>query len=98
MSDEIEDVSRSAESDLLPKADTLVTQLNQSLGELDITLNQANKLLTRLNDNQTIAGRVFNDPELSAQLDTTLFNLNKTLEQIHSKRVIIGISRKKEKR
>ncbi|MEZ4849326.1 MAG: MlaD family protein [Bacteroidia bacterium] len=96
--DDFESVSRSAESDLLPKADTLVTQLNQSLGELDITLNQANKLLTKLNDNQTIAGRVFNDPELSAQLDTTLFNLNKTLEQIHSKRVIIGISRKKEKR
>ncbi|MEZ4774662.1 MAG: MlaD family protein [Bacteroidia bacterium] len=92
---QLEAVSRSAESTLVPRADSLLGQMETTLNNLNKTMSAVNGVMEGLNDDNSIAGRVLSDPKLSAQLDTTLYNLNKVLEQIHSKRVIVGLRRKK---
>lgn len=92
---QLEEVSRSAESSLVPRADSLLGQMEVTLKNLNQTMVSVNTVMEGLNNDNSIAGRVLNDPGLSAQLDTTLYNLNKVLEQIHSQRVIVGMRRKK---
>ncbi|MEZ4826723.1 MAG: MlaD family protein [Bacteroidia bacterium] len=93
--DEAEKITRSAEFSLIPRADSLVGQLESTLRSLDKTITSVNAVMDKLEEKDNVGGRIFNDPGLSAQLDTTLYNLNKVLEQIHSKRVIVGMKRKK---
>ncbi|MDX2250427.1 MAG: MlaD family protein [Bacteroidia bacterium] len=93
--EQIQGVSRSAETALVPRADSLLSQMETTLENLNQMMTAANGLMENFSDKDNIAGRVLTDPNLSAQLDTTLYNLNKVLEQIHSQRVIVGMRRKK---
>ena len=85
-----------AESDLLPQAEELFVQTEQTLSEVQILLGEAQILLDQAQDTSALVGRMLQDPNLSIALDSTLYHLTKTLKQIHEKRVIVGIRRKKE--
>lgn len=94
---EISDLSNRISNQTLPKSDTLFGQVTGTLEELDKTLYETQSLIKKLQTPNSVAGRLFSDPVLASQLDTTLSNLNKALEQIHSEKVIVGLKRKKEK-
>lgn len=64
--------------------------------DLKVSVKSLNELTASLNNSQTLAGRLISDDLLSRRLDTTIYNLNKTLELIHSQKVIVGFRRKKK--
>lgn len=83
------------ETGILPEVDTLLSSSAVSLDQVQEVLTQVDQLMTRLESTDNLAGRLFSDPSLSLKVDTTIYHLNKTLEMIHSKRVIVGFQRKK---
>ncbi|MEM6805483.1 MAG: hypothetical protein AAF696_29060, partial [Bacteroidota bacterium] len=92
------DMMERIESKSLPKLEESFEKLPELLEGADIATERLNSLLEQSQGSNSLAQRLFTDEDLSRQLDTTLFNLNKTLEQIHSKRVIVGLKRKKKDR
>ncbi|MDW3647342.1 MAG: MlaD family protein [Bacteroidia bacterium] len=90
------EMTQRIEDESLPKIEQSLNDLPELMEGVQHSLNQVNDLMGKLNNENSIVGRILTDEELSRQLDTTLFNLNKTLEQIHSKRVIVGLKRKKK--
>ena len=77
-------------SHTLVQSQALIQRLNQQMDHLE-------KLLTQVENSESLLNRLVYDSTLSRQVDTTLYNLNKTLEQIHSKKVIVGLNRKRQK-
>lgn len=93
---QLEGVSRSAgESSIIPRADSLLGQMTGTLNNLNQTMISVNSLMKRLENDEGLAGRLLDDPALSAKFDSTLDNLNRTLNVINNKRVIVGLKRKK---
>jgi len=90
------EMTQRIEEESLPKIEESLNDLPELMDGVKNSLDQVNNLMGKLNNENSIMGRILTDEELSRQLDTTLFNLNKTLEQIHSKRVIVGLKRKKK--
>lgn len=84
------------ENNSLPKLEEGFEKLPGLLEEAGKAMQELNSLLEQSQGSNSLAQRLFTDEDLSRKLDTTLFNLNKTLEQIHSKRVIVGLKRKKK--
>lgn len=80
----------------LDKIEESLADLPVLMDDLKGSLQSLNEISNKLNDSQTLAGRLLSDEALSKSLDTTLYNLNKTLELIHSKKVIVGLRRKKK--
>lgn len=98
---------------LIEHADKLMARIDQnSLGPVEESLKEMpelieslklgignlNKISHQLSDTRSLAGRLMTDEKLSRSLDTTLHNLNKTLELIHSKKVIVGFRKKRKDR
>lgn len=80
-----------------PRTDTLLTNLNSTLQRLDALSRQAELVMEQVQDEETLAGRLLTDPSLSQQLDSTLYQLNATLELIRKDKIIVGFwERKKE--
>ncbi|MEO1414350.1 MAG: MlaD family protein [Bacteroidota bacterium] len=77
-------------SHTLVQSQELIQRLNHQMDHLE-------KLLTQVENSESLLNRLVYDSTLSRQVDTTLYNLNKTLEQIHSKKVIVGLNRKRQK-
>ncbi|MEM6805192.1 MAG: MlaD family protein [Bacteroidota bacterium] len=92
------DMMERIESKSLPKLEESFEKLPELLEGADKTMGQLNALLEQSQGSNSLAQRLFTDEDLSRKLDTTLFNLNKTLEQIHSIRVIVGLKMKKKDR
>lgn len=90
------EISQRFEEESLPKIEESLSDLPELMEGVKNSLDQVNDLMGKLSNEKSIVGRIMTDEELSRQLDTTLYNLNKTLEQIHSKRVIVGLKRKKK--
>ncbi|MEM7373554.1 MAG: MlaD family protein [Bacteroidota bacterium] len=80
---------------LLPKAHTLIQESERALGSVQSSLSQLERLLSQLESQENLAGRAIFDPALSQKVDSVIYHLNKTLEQIHSQKVIVGFKRKK---
>jgi len=55
---------------------------------------EAESLIKKLENPQTFAGKALNDPAFAARVDSTLWHLNRTLGQIHDRKVIVGLRRK----
>ena len=85
------------EESFLPKTDTLLLTTETLLQQAGTSLDEVNQLLTALESEESILGRALYDSDLSRQVDSTLYHLNKTLEQIHSQKVYVGLRRKKNR-
>lgn len=79
-----------------PRTDTLLTGLNYTLQRVDDLSRQAALIMEQIQDEETLAGRLLTDPELSTQLDSTLKALNLTLQQINDDKFIVGFRRKNQ--
>ncbi len=92
----LDGLSAKVEEQSLPAADSLLGQASNSLRRLDTLSLAMQDLLQQVQDPETLPGRLLTDPAFAAQLDTTLQNLNRALEVIHSEKVIIGLIRAKK--
>lgn len=91
---EAEGLLEKVDQGLLPKADSLMAEIPQSLALLNQSLESLNTLLSPQQEQPTMLNRLMYDPGLSEAVDSTLYHLNKTLEQIHNQKVIVGFRRK----
>ncbi len=91
----VEFVADSLNSAIGPRTDSLLNNLNHTLVRVDHLASMAEDIAQQLRNEESLAGRLISDPELSRQLDSTLYHLNETLKQIHREKVIVGFRKKK---
>ncbi len=60
----------------------LVQQLHRSLQRFDTTLSEIRPLLRQLQSDQTLVGRLLQDPQFNQQIDTVLQTLGQLLQQV----------------
>jgi ABC-type transporter Mla subunit MlaD len=93
----IDTLTRQAEAEALPRADTLLTQLSETLALVNGLASDAQRLAKLLDNEETLIGQVLHDPTLPGQVDTLLNNLNATLKQIQDRKIIVGFRLKQKK-
>lgn len=76
----------------LPQADSLFSQLYATLDQADGMLTDAEDMLQNLKNKNTALGYLINDQEGGMLLDSTLQNLNRTLDHIRRKKIHVGMS------
>ncbi|GAB4416743.1 MAG: hypothetical protein OHK0039_26340 [Bacteroidia bacterium] len=83
-------------ADLRPQVDTLLRQGGDMMVRVDGLMMQGGQVMDQLSDSSVLAGRLLYDRALSRSLDTTIYELNKTLEMINNRKFIVGFRRKPE--
>lgn len=76
----------------LPQADTLMVKLGDFLTKTEESLEAANGLFSQLKDTSTVAGKLLYDPAWVQLVDSSLYNLNKTLIHIRRHKVHVALS------
>jgi len=76
---------------LIPQVDTLLQTAQKATAEADTSLQLVKHNLRKLENNNSLAGRVLSDTTFSIQLDSTLNNLNKTMDFIQEKAINVRI-------
>lgn len=79
---------------LLSQSEDLLSEADHSLQNLNSLIEQAEGLIQKFDQPNTFVGKALNDPAFAARIDSTLWHLNRTLGQIHDKKVIVGLRRK----
>jgi phospholipid/cholesterol/gamma-HCH transport system substrate-binding protein len=82
----------------LPKADSILTQVNDMLGSSEGMIDDVKKLLKQFQDRSTLAGQLLYDPGFAKQVDGTLKNLDKTLDHIRTKKIYVTMTLSKGQR
>lgn len=82
----------------LPKADSLLTQVSDLLGDSEGMIDDVKKLLKQFQDRSTLAGQLLYDPAFAEQVDGTLKNLDKTLDHIRTKKIYVTMTLSKGQR
>ncbi len=76
----------------LPKADSLMSQVNDMLGNSEGMIDDVKKILKQFQDRSTLAGQLLYDPKFAQQVDGTLKNLDKTLDHIRTKKIYVTMT------
>ncbi|MFM2375964.1 MAG: hypothetical protein RLZZ165_1061 [Bacteroidota bacterium] len=76
----------------LPKADSMMDQLNEMLAESEGMMDDVKGLLKALQDRSTLAGQLLYGPEFAQTVDATLKNLDKTLDHIRTKKIYVTMT------
>ena len=79
----------------LRRAQSLLSQAEQSLTRVDAVMLDVDQLLDTLMTNQTLAGQLITDAAFRQRIDSTVYRLDRTQEQVYQKRIIVGLRRKK---
>ncbi len=66
----------------------------RTLAVTNATMTQVGTLLDTLMSQETLVGQALTDKKFRQRIDSTLYRLDRTLEQIYLKRVIVGLRRK----
>lgn len=73
---------------ILRQAESSISEVNQMVGRVDV-------ILDTLVSEESLAGQILTQQSFKARVDSTLNKLDRALEQIYQKRVIVGLRRKK---
>lgn len=74
---------------LIPKISDLITRTETAMNHADSTILDVKKTLNDLKTNQTLAGRLLYDPSLAQKIDTSLKNLDSTLNHFRNKSILV---------
>lgn len=80
------------ESKTLPKTDSIMQQVIVMLDKTDKTLSTVEDIVGKLNQKETIVGKALNDPDFLEMMDSTLRNVNQTLEYVRKDRIKASVS------
>lgn len=89
---QVNDLIAKTESKTLPKTDSIMQQVIVMLDKTDKTLSTVEDIVGKLNQKETIVGKALNDPEFLAMMDSTLKNLNLTLEHFRNNKIRASVS------
>lgn len=73
---------------ILAQAESSITEVNQMIGRVD-------QILDTLVSEESLAGQILTQKSFRLRIDSTITKLDRALEQIYEKRVIVGLRRKK---
>lgn len=73
---------------ILSQAESSITEVNQMIGRVD-------QILDTLVSEESLAGQILTQRSFRLRIDSTITKLDRALEQIYEKRVIVGLRRKK---
>lgn len=90
----VDSLSAQLDLGLLTQSEKLMIEAEQSLARINNLTDEAEALIQQFSNPNTFAGKAINDPAFAARIDSTLWHLNRTLGQIHDKKVIVGLRRK----
>ncbi len=76
----------------LPKADSMLSKVNDMLGESEGMIDDLKKILKQLQDRNTLAGQLLYDPAFAKQVDGSLKNLDLTLDHIRTKKIYVTMT------
>ncbi len=76
----------------LPKADSMMAQVSDMLGNSEGMIGDVKKILKQFQDRSTLAGQLLYDPAFAKQVDGTLKNLDKTLDHIRTKKIYVTMT------
>lgn len=82
---------------LIPKINNLITRTEIAIIHADSTILDVKKTLDELKTKQTLAGRLLYDPILSHKVDTSLKNLDSTLDHFRNKSILVKMVLKRIK-
>ncbi len=82
----------------LPSVDNTLGQISRILTDANVLVETLKDLTSQMQDQTTVAGRFLYDPELTKELDSTLNNLNVTLEHLRTKKIHVRMSLTKKQR
>ncbi len=91
---EVQQLATRIEATSLPKGEALLSQTDQTLQDLKGLLQRAETLMEGFSQSETILGKVLHDPAFATQIDTTIRELTRTLQQINNEKIIVGFRRK----
>jgi phospholipid/cholesterol/gamma-HCH transport system substrate-binding protein len=94
--DQITRMADAVETRTLPRTDSLLLQLSQTLEETGEVMGSVESMLDQLKDPGSVAGKALYDPQFVADLDSTISNLNKTLEYIRTRKLRVQMSLRKK--
>lgn len=73
---------------ILSQAESSITEVNNMIGRVD-------QILDTLVSEESLAGQILTQRSFRVRIDSTITKLDRALEQIYEKRVIVGLRRKK---
>jgi phospholipid/cholesterol/gamma-HCH transport system substrate-binding protein len=76
----------------MPQADSMMTKVNDMLGDSEGMIADVKKILKQFQDRSTLAGQLLYDPAFAQQVDGTLKNLDKTLDHIRTKKIYVTMT------
>ena len=86
------DIAGHIEDKTLPKSDSLLTSLVGMLDQTEVMLTSVEDMLAKMKDENTAAGKMLYDDTFAETIDSTLNNLNKTLEHVRNKKLHVTMS------
>ncbi len=95
--DQIDSLSALAKASTLPRADSLLDQMSETLTLVNGLAQDAQALADLLQDRETLPGQILHDRSLPQRVDSLLYNLNNTLRQIQDRKIIVGFRLKDKK-
>jgi len=95
---QINTLTKNISSSTLPKADSSLEKIYRLLDHTDEVLTAASDLLDQAQNPQTAVGYLLKDPDGAQLLDSTLINLNRTLDHLRTKKVHVAMSLSHKKR
>ena len=87
-----DDIAGHIEDKTLPKSDSLLTSLVGMLDQTETMLTSVEGMLTQMQNENTAAGKMLYDESFAESIDSTLNNLNKTLEHVRTKKLHVTMS------
>ena len=90
--DRLDKIAMKIEDKTLPSTDSLIVSATGMMEEAEKMIVSANELLAQLQNEKTPAGRLLYDEELALKMDSTLANLNKTLDHLRRKKIHVSMS------
>ena len=79
----------------MQSAMNIVREAESSLARVNDMMGQVDQLLDTLQSEETLAGQLLTQQSFRVKVDSTLTRLNRVLDQIYEKRIIVGLRRKK---
>lgn len=94
---QIDSLSALAKESTLPRADSLLGQMSETLELVNGLAQDAQTLAALLQNRETLPGQILHDRSLPGRVDSLILNLNATLRQIQERKIIVGFRLKDKK-
>ena len=74
---------------------SILSQAESSLSEVNQMIGRVDQLMDTLVSEESLAGQILTQQSFKQRIDSTLTRLDRVLDQVYEKRIIVGLRRNK---